>query len=91
MEKIVLRKYKRGNGFKPCDNNLYNLEDALDCVNNGIAILKAQYDMESRLKINIIFKEDADYYYACRIPNMTTREFNKKYGKNYIDNFNFYL
>lgn len=91
MEKIELRKYKSGNGFKPCDNWHYSLEDALDCVDHGIAKLKAQYDMEGRLKINIIFDDDEGYYYACRIPNMTTREFNERYGKDYIDNFNFYL
>ena len=92
-----MKKYRKGWGWKPLEQKEYPIEEMLELVNCGEARLKASHTIENELLINIIPKEnyvyegDYEFYYAERIPNMSIKEFNKKYGKDYIDNWNYYL
>ena len=82
-----MRKFRKGSSWSPIDNKEYKIEDLLKRVDNGWAHLKAKYTMDNELQINIC--ED-DYFYNGYF-NMTATEFNEKYGKDYIDNWNLYL
>ena len=47
-----------------------------------------EYDIEQLLPY--VDRGDYDYFYAARY-DLNYKEFNEKYGKAYIDTFNFYL
>lgn len=86
-----MRKYKRGNSFTPCDNREYDIEQLLPYVDRGEYRLKASSTIDGKLLINIcVGRGDYDYFYAARY-DLNYKEFNEKYGKAYIDTFNFYL
>lgn len=86
-----MRKFnrKRSTDF-PCDNREYPLEKMLKLVDSGLARLKAQYDYDDRLKVNIYPDDEPDIFYHVTL-DTNTETFNRKYGKKYITKYNFYL
>ena len=86
-----MRKFNRKRSVDfPCNGREYPLEQMLKLVDQGQAHLKAQYDWEDNLKVNIYPDDDTDVFYHETL-NITHREFNEKYGKKYITQYNLYL
>lgn len=70
------------------DGKTYEIEPLLKMVDEGKAIIKAGLGMND-LVIEIKPK-GGDFYYRGRF-NLTWQEFNRKYGKDYIDKYNLYF